>query len=831
MLSSSAVSPTPAIEPEPTGNLATSEVVLERELPPTHAHTVVEFQRVLELVSGFASTILGGARIRSLRPMSDAGAITGELGRVDAMRDIVSSEAGWPSHPIPELTTALARLRVEGASWNGTEVRAAITLLTSSRLTAHALSDKSRDVASLMPLRAVAAALLREPSLEAELARIVNEDGVVRDDASGTLRQVRKELRNGESDLVRLLERMMAKLDAHHRVDDASVSLRNGRYVIPVRRDGRGALGGIVHDTSASGATFFVEPPAAIEAGNRIRELEAEELRETMRVLAEVTERIRPFRQRLVGTLGALVTLDALLARARYAITFECASAPVADAGTGFEIANGRHPLLLAQGGAIVVPFDLVMTAGERTLLVSGPNTGGKTVLLKALALISLMVQAGIPAPVGVGSRVAIFDQFFADIGDEQSIQASLSTFSAHLRNLTEIIGEATPRSLVLIDELGSGTDPLEGAALGGAILEKLTRRGTTTIATTHLGALKELAHEVPGVVNASLQFDGVAMAPTYRLVKGIPGRSYGLNIARRLRMPEDVLLNAEARVPSGERDVTALLEDLENRRRILETRERDVGERDEHAGVRERLVEGRENAVRDRERELERSARQDARRYLLEARQEIEQVIRELRQAGALQIEPAALQARREAEQRAAAAARSLAQLDDAGGVGRTTEQRPTAVATLTVGSVVEVTTLGETAGRVIELRGSGAVVAVGGMKLTVPLASLRPVSSRRLSPVGDLPQPLVEQADLAILHEVDLRGLRISDLDDALPRALDRAILADLRTLRIIHGKGTGALRERVAELLSTDARVRTFRVGAWTEGGVGVTIAELE
>ncbi|HEY2849743.1 MAG TPA: hypothetical protein VGI97_07690, partial [Gemmatimonadaceae bacterium] len=485
-----------------------------------HALAVLEFSRVTDLVAGCASSAAGAARTRELQPLAAAGDVIAEHARVEAMRAIVSGEAGWTPEAIPDLAAALVRLRVEGTAWTAVELRGAVTLLVSSRRAAAAIAAARDDSAAqdvTAPLATLAAALIRDTATEREIDRVVSEDAVVRDDASPALRRIRKELRGATGDLVRMLERLMAKLDDNHRVDDASVTMRNGRYVIPVRREGRGAVGGIVHDSSASGSTVFVEPPAAVEASNRIRELEAEELRETERILLELTDTLRPHREAFVATLDALVVLDSLYARARYAIEFGCAPVSLAAADCGFSIRDGRHPLLLARDRSAVVPFDLTMEQGERTLLVSGPNTGGKTVLLKALALISLMAQSGIPAPVGAGSTIALFDIFFADIGDEQSIEASLSTFSAHLRNLTEIIRDATARSLVLIDELGSGTDPVEGAALGGAILESLTRRGTTTVATTHLGALKELAHEVPGVVNASLQFDAVALAPTFR--------------------------------------------------------------------------------------------------------------------------------------------------------------------------------------------------------------------------------------------------------------------------------------------------------------------------
>ncbi|HEV8409281.1 MAG TPA: Smr/MutS family protein, partial [Gemmatimonadaceae bacterium] len=487
--------------------------------------------------------------------------------------------------------------------------------------------------------------------------------------------------------------------------------------------------------------------------------------------------------------------------------------------------------LLLARDRSTIVPFALTMDAGEHTLLVSGPNTGGKTVLLKAIALISLMAQSGIPAPVGLGSVIAIFDRFFADIGDEQSIEASLSTFSAHLRNLTEIVRDATSQSLVLIDELGSGTDPVEGAALGGAILETLTRRGTTTIATTHLGALKELAHEVPGVVNASLQFDAVALAPTFRLVKGVPGRSYGLSIARRLAMPEEVLRNAEQRVPKGERDVAALLEDLEARQKKVEDREIAADAHHDATVARAERVSEREKVVREKERELERAARSESRRYLLDARQEIERTIKELRAAGADQIENAAIAARRAAEQRAAEAGDALAAVDEEIKKEREAPAKNAREAgAIEVGTPVEVATLGGKAGRVVEIRGRDAVVSVGAMKLTVPLKTLKRVSKRAIEPTEVAIPLLGDQPDVEAKHEVDLRGMRVDEAEVAVTQAVDAAVRADLSAIRIIHGKGTGALRERVGEMLSGDSRVRAFRMGAWNEGGAGVTIAEL-
>ena len=794
-----------------------------------HALAVLEFQRTLDVVAGHASSAAGAEHVRGLRPGDDVAEIEREHARVTAMRALVTADAPWSPEAIPDIARTLPRLRVEGTALPGPELLSTLVLLRSSRRTAEALRDPRRPTVATAVLSSIVANLVSAKAEEAALERVLADDGSVRDDASPQLRRLRRELRGAEAELIRLLERIMSRLESHQQVPDMSVTVRNGRYVIPVRREGRGAVGGIVHDTSGSGATLFVEPPAAVEEGNRIRELEIEEIREVDRILLEATDRIRPLHDDLVASLEALVMLDSLYGRARYAIAYQCAHAELSTPSAGFSIKNGRHPLLLAQGIA-VVPFDLEMGPDERTLLVSGPNTGGKTVLLKSLALISALVQSGIPAPVAAGSRVAVFDNVFADIGDEQSIEASLSTFSAHLKNLGEILVAATPQSLVLVDELGSGTDPIEGAALGGAILEELTRRGSITIATTHLGALKELATEVPGVVNASLQFDAAALAPTYRLIKGVPGRSYGISIARRLGLRGDVLDRAEERIPQNERDVNRLLADLEVRDADMAKRERNVAIDEENVQARAHRLAEREQRIRQRERELEKESRAGARRYLLDARNEIERAIRELREAGAAGLDEQARMARQGVERLAAQHGDALAAIDrrERNATGADDDGVEADDGLPNEGDVVEITTLDDRLGRVLERRDDDAVVAVGGIKMTLPLTALR--RSRKQQPRERETVPLLgDVPDEYIATEIDLRGQRVGDIDDLVMQAVDAAVRADLKSLRIIHGKGTGALRARVTEMLRKDTRVKSFRLGAWNEGGTGVTLAE--
>ncbi|MEI6739861.1 MAG: Smr/MutS family protein [Gemmatimonadaceae bacterium] len=835
-----------------------------------HALGILEFPRLLALVAGRAHSAPGAAAVRALVPRSDRDWIEAEQARVTAVRGLIESDAGWVSEAIPELGEPLRRLRIEGLAWSAQELLQGATLLRSSRRTREALRDPRRPSVTRAVLSHLTDALIELRAVEEQIGRAIADDSTVRDDASPALKRVRRELRQTEGELVRLLEREMGRLEPHHQVGDLSVTMRNGRWVMPMRRGARGYVGGIVHDSSGTGETIFVEPPAAVEFGNRVRELELEEQREVERVLRELTDALRPWHEDIRAAYEALVALDALVARARYAIEAQCAVVTFGTPSDGFAIVDGRHPLLLARGIA-VVPFDLVMHPEERTLLVSGPNTGGKTVLLKAIGLLTMMAQAGVPAPVGATSRLPVFDDVFADVGDEQSIEASLSTFSAHLKNLGEILRLASAESLVLVDELGSGTDPAEGAALGGAILETLTTRRTLTVATTHLGQLKLLASEVPGVVNASLQFDAVQLAPSYRLLKGVPGRSYGISIARRLQLPEAVVARAEERLPSGERDVAILLTDMEAREALLTERERLAAIEADKIRARLATVTDRERKVRDRERDNEREARREARRYLLEARAEVERAIAEVRAqaASAAVLDEAARVARRSIEDAAAAQGSALdqvesraqrdrerdrerqrAQVDGAatdsatgetarvGGAPRSAGGAASAAypsaragkraaAPLAVGDAVLVGTLGDKAGRIVALKGADARVLVGSMTVSVSVSALvrtaaPPPPAVKVFVLGDAPEP-------DPIREVDVRGLRIDEVDDRVVQALDAAIRTDMRDLRIIHGKGTGALRARVAEMLKKDTRVASFRLGAWNEGGAGVTVAE--
>src|SRR2546425_947747 len=610
---------------------------------------------------------------------------------------------------------------------------------------------------------------------------------------------------------------MLAALDPTDRAPDAAVTVREGRYVIPVRSTARARIGGIVHDESATRATVFIEPPEVIELGNALRAAELDEQREVLQVLRDLTELLRPHRDAIAAAWEMCVAFDDLCARARYAVEVNGFAPAI---GTGpLEIRAGRHPLLLSsppvplsvpergdvatspspegRGGqgvrtdpgaseSAVVPFDLVLAPDEFTVLVSGPNTGGKTVLIKAVGLLALMAQSGIIPPIGPHSTLPVFTGVFADIGDRQSIAASLSTFSAHVAVLRDILERAAAGSLVLLDEIGSGTDPAEGGALATAVLQTLTHRRAVTLATTHLGALKQLAAETVGIVNASLQFDGETLTPTYRLLKGVPGRSYGLAIARRLGIAGDVLEIAERAMPKAERQLDALLATVEARARELEVKEQELAAREasgradaEQLDARAAEAAARERDVKARAQTLEREAREQARAYLLEARRKVEAA---LGRARAAVDEATAREARRLVEKA----------IDE---------------------------TAGETTGEKAEKAKEG----------WMSLEELK--RARRGSASPNLPQPPPPSAapSLTAATEISLIGLRVSEAEPLLVKALDDAVLADLPYLRVVHGKGTGALRELVHEVLSADPRVKRFGFAPPNQGGHGVTLVE--
>jgi DNA mismatch repair protein MutS2 len=809
-----------------------------------HALDVLEFGDVVARVAARAGSDLGRAAVLALTPVAELGAVRRELERVGETMAFLERSPEWSPPLVPDARAPLRGLEIEGGVLDPAGLRLLALLLVASRLVHEALNPGVPRDASDAPdtgadtpqphLANLRARLFVRRALEDTLQGIVDDEGQIRDGASPALRSIRTRLRASRSRIVKRLEAYLSTLPDRIRVPDASVSIREGRYVISIRREGRSEVGGIIHGESGTGATLFVEPPLALRLMSELHDLERDEELEVQRILRDITGRLRPFAADLGRSFEALVDFDSLWARARTARLWDAVVPEVAEPGDGeLRIVGGRHPLLLEQEltekGSPVVPFDLALDPGERAIVVSGPNTGGKTVLLKALGLTHLLTQSGILPPVAAGTRLPLVRDVFADIGDEQSIAQSLSTFSAHLANAVEILEGAGPGALVLMDEMGTGTDPSEGAALARAILETLVERGARAIVTSHLGALKRLDAEGSGIVNASLLFDSRRIAPTYQLEKGRPGRSYGLAIARRLGLSPAVIQRAESYVDSGELEVEALLATLEERERelsaLLSSAEADRA-RAEH--LRSEL-ESRERQLDEQERTAENRAREEARQLLMEAREEVEEAIREVRESSEEgTLESSERRARRRVEE---AARRQRERTPE-----RPSRPGSPSAANLSPGTRVRV--LGSGAkGVVQEVSADRITVEVGAVRLQLPVTGVERVGAAsgaaagrqavKGSPSGTSRGSwTTPESDPSF--EADLRGLRVDEVDLELGRALDAAIVGGLQELRIIHGKGTGALRVRVREFLERDPRIHDFRPGGHGEGGSGVTVA---
>lgn len=773
-----------------------------------------EFTQVLDQVAAHAAGPLGAESVRARRPTADVAWIRGELDLVAEAAGLIRVRQGVTPEPVPDLSRPLGRLGVAGSVLEIPELLAIKRTVIAQRLVSAELKRVEKDA----PLVGRLNRPLPSRAIERRLEISFDTDGYLLDTASPALASARKEVRSARDRLIKRLEALLRTAEGSAPTGDSSVTVRNGRYVIPLRRDARQRPGGIVHDESASGSTLFVEPAETIELGNALRSAEAAEERETLRVLRELTEVIRPELELIREGHAMCIVVDDLVARARYAVAVEGEKPALLEAGAGMTIRNGRHPLLM---GGTVIPFELEMGDAERTLLISGPNTGGKTVLLKAVGLIAGLTQCGIIAPAGPGTRLPVFHAFFADIGDRQSIAASLSTFSAHVKALRRILDEADSASLVLLDEVGSGTDPVEGAALAGAALVSLTRRGTVTLASTHLGSLKQLAAAIPGVVNGSLEFDAATLSPTYRFLKGVPGRSYGLAIARRLGVPGDVLAEAEAQVPDAERQLDAVLAQLEQRERELRARESALEERTsglEALTARLNLESAsqaeRETELNRREREAEKQSRKEAKSYLMEARRRVEAAITSVQATAA--EEAAAREARRLVEEGIQAEARALEQAE---AEERAERVRPTVL----VGQRVKVGQGGT--GTVQEIRTDGKlVVMVGSVRMVIDPATVTPAPAESKKATASTAPTALDSPS-----EIDLRGMTGDEAETATLAAVDAAFLADLPYLRIIHGMGTGVVRERVRRVVSTDRRIKSFAYAPARQGGTGVTIVE--
>jgi DNA mismatch repair protein MutS2 len=773
---------------------------------------LLDFDKIRRQLAEHAA--FGGGRqlALALEPAADTQEVRARLARTRQARDYQDRRGG------PELGGAHdVRSEVEAAGRDRTllpqELLDIRDTIAAARRFRRAID---REAARWPELAGLAERLEPCPALFDAIGQALDDSGAVLDSASPALKRIRRELRVAHDRIMRQLQAIVGRVEGREFLQEALITQRSGRYVIPVKSEFRGRLPGVVHDTSDSGATVFVEPLAVVDAGNRYRELEVEEQKEVERVLRELTSDVAAEADALHETLAALAELDLAFACASYAYALRAVEPKIVTAPRPLlEFPRARHPLLDPE---TVVPINVRAGEDFRLLVITGPNTGGKTVTLKTVGLLVLMAQAGLQLPVADGARMTVFDGVFADIGDEQSIEQSLSTFSGHLTNIIAILTSAGPQSLVLLDELGAGTDPVEGAALAGALLEHLRRRGITTLASTHTSELKVYAHATPDVANASVEFDLETLRPTFELTIGLPGRSNALAIAERLGLPAEIV--AEAR--SGLAITDVAMEDL--LAEIRDARQAAVADRAAAADARRQAdawaarLEEALHALEVERAEILNAARRDATAELAGAREAIAAL---LRQAEATAADAGA----------AAQIRQDLAALEAI----LAEEPEPRAAVTfdrseLHPGSSVHVRRFNGR-GEVVRLLDGEVEVQLGRLRLTVPWSEVEPAGGpEEVAPASTAPRLTQSAAAAHVGIELDLRGARVEEALEQLDGYLDDAFLAGLPWVRIIHGHGTGALRTAVREMLRQHPQVARSRSGEQGEGGNGVTIAYL-
>ncbi len=795
--------------------------------------TTLGFDKVLARLARHTETSAGRELALALRP-SIALAEVGHRQRETAeARRLLNSRGGLGLGDVRDIRSHAHKASLGGIIEPLELLDIAITL----RAARQAANTVLRFDDTLSLLTATVRRIADLSHIADEISKAITPRGEVADSASPLLREVRRQIERSHTNLVSRMQSFLGSDLGKDVLQEPIVTQRDGRYVVPIKAEMRGRVRGIVHDVSSSGATVFVEPMDAVDLGNQWRELQAQERHEVERILRRLGAMVGGFSPEIVETVNAAADLDLAMAKARYGSELRAYDLPydgadqswLAEAPGEVRLIEAKHPLL----GANVVPITLAVGGAYNVLLLTGPNTGGKTVALKTVGLLSLMAQAGLPVPAAEGSRLAIFERIYADIGDEQSIEQSLSTFSSHMTNIIEVMSEADDKSLALLDELGAGTDPAEGAALAQAILQHLLEAKVLTVATTHHGELKLFAHGAEGVMNASMEFDPDTLSPTYRVRVGLPGQSNALAIAARLGMPQDILDRAQAALSPEQIAMSGLLTDIQQ-------------ERDEAVAARRAEEFARREAEEIRSGLTERIASLDAEResILAQARQELEDEIAETKErlrAAQRRLDRADRTTLAEAKVDITVAGQKVSSLRRRQ-PHRRSDERPREVA---LGDTVWLRGIANP-GTVIAAPTDGEVeVQLGLARTRVPLDRIERFQTPGSSTVTPTRRPggsrsssahpeLVEGGRIPSTYipalELDLRGLRADEAIARLDTYLDDAFRSGAPSIRVIHGLGTGVLRQQVRQLLSKHPLVSTFAPAERNAGGEGATMVQL-
>ncbi|WP_295729922.1 endonuclease MutS2 [uncultured Limosilactobacillus sp.] len=784
---------------------------------------ILEYGRLKKLAEPFISSAAGKVELQQLRPQTDLAIVQRMIEETTDGADINRIVGDIPVPALANINPQLKRLRVQ-ASLNGTELAQIAKVLQATMAINNFFDRLHEEQIELRRLYQIVDQLVTIPDITQRLLKSVDEDGRIKDEASSKLHGLRQLITETETEIRQTLEKYTRGREAKY-LSDTIITMRNDRYVIPVEAHYRSRFGGVVHDQSASGQTLYIEPQNVVEINNRLRQAQIEERQEVRRVLAELSALIAPYRKEIANNERLLGHLDFVNAKAQLAKHMQASLPLLTDDGV-INLRQARHPLIDPHR---VVANDIRLGKDYRTIVITGPNTGGKTITLKTLGLIQLMGQSGFFIPANEGSQITIFDDVFADIGDEQSLEQNLSTFSGHMENVKRILEQITPKSLVLLDELGAGTDPKEGAALAMAILDQIQQVGSEVVITTHYPELKVYGFERPKTINASMEFDTHTFQPTYRLMLGVPGQSNGIEIAKRLGIAQNVINDAQSLVKDDSQELNAMIGELvEQRKQAREHREHlerlVTSNRVKATELDQKLT--RFNEQRD---DLYNKARMQANHQVADAKRKADRIIHHLRQ----------MEVQRGSQIKENELIDAQGQLNalhrdprlDHNKVLRRSKQKHN----LKIGDAVKVKSYGQI-GTLVAKRGKHQwEVQLGILKMSIDDHDLEKVSKKTLEQTEKKqvvkPKRIRTVQTRRTSARLDLRGQRYEPAMANLSSFIDHALLNNLPSVTIIHGKGTGAIRKGTQEYLRSNSRVKSFEYASPSNGGDGATIVYFE
>lgn len=780
----------------------------------------LEFNQVKQKISQYLVTAQGKEELGELLPVNDSQVISSWLEETEDGMKAQRLRGGIPVPKIENIRPHMKRIEI-GADLNGIELAQVSRVLSTTSEVQRFLEDLRDSEIEFLRLYNWEQQLTTLPELSRRLKESIDEDGRVTDEASPELRSIRSSIRRSEQNIRESLDNIVRGSNARY-LSDAIVTMRNERYVIPVKQEYRGVFGGVVHDQSASGQTLFIEPRQVVELNNRLRQHQIAERNEIARILSELSAELVPYRKDIIHNAYVIGKFDFINGKARFAKELK-AIVPAISEENHVVFKQARHPLIDQEQ---VVANDIMIGQEYQAVVITGPNTGGKTITLKTLGLLQLMGQAGLPIPAAEESQMGIFKEIFADIGDEQSIEQSLSTFSSHMTNIVAILDKADDESLVLFDELGAGTDPQEGAALAISILDEIGSKSAYVMATTHYPELKVYGYNRAKTVNASMEFDVDTLSPTYHLLIGVPGRSNAFEISKRLGLDDHVIESAKQIMDGESQDLNEMIADLENRRKMTETEYLEVRQYvNEAQRLHKELQDAYSYFFEEREKELAK-ARKKANEIVEEAKRESEKIISDIRK-----MQLTSGQSRIKEHELIDARSRwSDLQQEENHLKKNKVLKKAKASKKLKAGDEVLVTSYGQR-GELIKSIGNGQwEVQLGILKMKVDEEDIQPVA-----PVKELVQRIVHSVRSAdsshVSNQLDLRGKRYEEALNEVDQYLDAAILAGYPQVTIVHGKGTGALRQGIIEYLKNHRSVKSYEFAPGNQGGNGATIVKFK